>query len=154
MKRFLYLFFFLITSSVQAQNTWAGGLNACQFGRMDLDGDGKKDLLVFDRHGDRLLCFINHGGEGEIRYDYTSEYDASFPKLNGWAVFADYDGDGKEDIFTYSKGWVGIKVFRNRSVSGPPQFDLVVSPYLTSWQGEGEVNLFFHRCRLSSNCRS
>ena len=38
---------------------WSGGLNACQFGRMDLDNDGKKDLLVFDRHGNRLSCFIN-----------------------------------------------------------------------------------------------
>lgn len=142
MKRFVCLILFLVTLSLYAQNPWAGGLNACQFGRMDLDGDGKKDLLVFDRHGDRLLCFINHGTDREIRYDYTTEYDSSFPKLNGWAVFADYDGDGREDIFSYSKGWAGIKVFRNRSVSGQPQFELVVSPYLTSWQGEGEVNLF------------
>lgn len=120
---------------------WVGGLNACQFGRMDLDGDGWKDLLVFDRHGNRLLCYLNKGTEGEIRYEYTTEYDASFPKLNGWVVFADYNGDGKEDIFTYSKGWAGIKVYRNVSTSGQPEFALVVSPYLTSWQGGGEVNL-------------
>ena len=77
---------------------WTGGLNACQFGRMDLDGDGKKDLLVFDRHGNRLLCFFNKGGVGEIDYQYTTDYDEAFPKLNDWVVFVDYDGDGKEDI--------------------------------------------------------
>ena len=120
---------------------WLGGLNACQFGRMDLDGDGKKDLLVFDRHGARLLCYLNEGGAGEIRYEFTSAYDDAFPKLNGWAVFADYNGDGKEDIFTYSKGWAGIKVYRNVSAHGHVGFELVASPYLTSWQGDGEVNI-------------
>ena len=121
---------------------WLGGLNACQFGRMDLDGDSKKDLLVFDRHGNRLLCYLNKGAVGEICYEYTSEYDALFPKLNAWVIFADYDGDGREDIFTYSKGWAGIKVYRNVSSSEHPGFEPVVSPYLTSYQGGGEVNLF------------
>ncbi len=119
---------------------WAGGLNACQFGRIDLDGDGQKDLLAFDRHGNRLLCFLNRGGAGEIRYDYAPEYARFFPELADWAVFADYDGDGREDIFTYSKGWAGMKVYRNISTQYP-EFELVVSPYLTSWQGCGEANI-------------
>ena len=55
-------------------------------------------------------------------------------------VFADYDGDGREDIFTYSKGWAGIRVYRNVSV-GHPVFQLVADPYLCSWQGGGEVNI-------------
>ena len=53
---------------------WAGGLNACQFGRMDVDGDGKKDLLVFDRHGNRLSCFLNQGNEGEIHFVFDNSY--------------------------------------------------------------------------------
>lgn len=142
MKRLLLLIWLLVTCSLSAQNPWAGGLNACQFGRMDLDEDGKKDLLVFDRHGDRLLCFMNKGEEGEIRYEYTREFDAFFPRLNGWVIWTDYDGDGKEDVFTYSKGWAGMKVYRNVSAMGKPSFQLVASPYLTSWQGGGEVNLF------------
>lgn len=127
-----------------AENTlafpWAGGLNACQFGRMDMDGDGKKDLLVFDRHGNRLLTFLNRGATGEINYVYAPEYIKLFPKLTDWAIFADYDGDGREDIFTYSKGWAGMKVYRNISTEYV-DFELVVFPYLTSWQGGGEVNL-------------
>lgn len=119
---------------------WAGGLNACQFGRMDLDGDGRKDLLVFDRHGNRLLTFLNQGATGEIKYNYAPEYAKRFPKLTDWAIFADYDGDGREDIFTYSQGWAGMKVYRNISAE-QIDFELVVSPYLTSWQGGGEVNL-------------
>jgi hypothetical protein len=119
---------------------WAGGLNACQLGRMDVDGDGKKDLLVFDRHGNRLSCFLNQGDTGEIKYVFDNNYTKNFPRLTDWVVFADYDGDGREDIFAYSKGWAGMKVYRNVSVE-QVEFELVVSPYLTSWQVGGEVNL-------------
>lgn len=119
---------------------WAGGLNACQFGRMDLDNDGRDDLIVFDRHGNRLLCFLNRGGVGEINYELDNAYARFFPKLEDWAIFTDYNGDGREDIFTYSKGWAGMKVYRNVS-SEQIEFELVVFPYLTSWQGGGEVNI-------------
>ena len=119
---------------------WAGGLNACQFGRIDVDGDGKKDMIVFDRHGNRLSCFLNQGNTGEIHYVFDDSYVRYFPQLTDWVVFADYDGDGREDIFTYSKGWAGMKVFRNISEE-QVEFELVVDPYLTSWQGGGEVNL-------------
>ena len=143
MKQFLVLFLLsmLWILPLSAQQPWLGGLNACQFGRMDLDGDGQRDLLAFDRHGDRLLCFLNKGGEGEIDYRYTADYDHCFPKLNDWAVFADYDGDGLEDIFTYSKGWAGIKVYRNVTSAEGLDFELVVSPFLASLQGGGEVNI-------------
>ena len=154
MKHFLLtvLFFMALASPALCQATfrspfsvfrspWLGGLNACQFGRMDLDGDGQKVLLVFDRHGNRLLCFLNKGGVQEIDYQYTNAYDGVFPDFKDWVVFADYDGDGKEDIFTYSQGWAGMKVYRNVSTAEQLDFELVVEPYLTSYQGGGAVNL-------------
>ena len=143
MKKRIGVLLFVIGLSIVgiAQNPWVGGLNACQFGRMDLNHDGQSDLLVFDRHGNRLLCFLNEGGEGEIRFTYTRDYDEAFPRLTDWAIFVDYDGDGLEDIFTYSKGWAGIKVYRNTSTPEGVSFVPVVTPYLTSWQGGGEVNI-------------
>lgn len=143
MKRFaLFLLWMVLeTGWLTAQTPWVGGLNACQFGRMNLNGDGQKDLLVFDRHGNRLLCFLNRGGVGEIDYQYTTLFDSCFPRLNDWVIFADYDGDGWEDIFTYSKGWAGIMVYRNTAASGTLGFQRVVYPYLTSYQGGGEVNI-------------
>lgn len=143
MKRLLLLAILWLSAIVpsQGQAPWSGGLNACQFGRMDLDGDGRKDLLVFDRHADRLLCFLNRGGRGEIRYQFTRDYDKAFPVVHEWMIMADYDGDGREDLFTYSKGWAGITVYRNTSVEGKVTFERVVYPYLTSLQGGGEVNI-------------
>ena len=119
---------------------WAGGLNACQFGSIDLDFDGKNDLVVFDRHGNRLSCFVNRGEIGEICYVFDNQYANAFPKIDDWMILADYDGDGRNDIFTYSKGWAGIKVFKNVS-NDSLAFELVKSPYLTSLQGAGEVNI-------------
>ena len=143
MKHFLFSIFLFLSIVLPAQEyqPWTGGLNACQFGRMDLDGDGVRDLLVFDRHDSRLLCFLNKGDAGEIKYQYTSVYDDFFPELSGWSIFADYDGDGKEDLFTLSMGWPGIKVYRNLSTPDRISFVPVVSPFLTSYQGGGEVNI-------------
>jgi hypothetical protein len=156
MRRIDFLLFLLLTFSISTSlfaqfsiknqmgdelpNPWAGGLDACQFGRMDLDGDGMQDLLVFDRRGNRLLTYLNKGIEGEIDFVAAPEYTDFFPEFNEWVIFTDYNGDGFEDIFTYSQGWAGIKVYRHLGTY-PPQFELVVSPYLTSLQGEGYVNI-------------
>ncbi|MCQ2319931.1 MAG: T9SS type A sorting domain-containing protein [Bacteroidales bacterium] len=145
---FIFVFLPLVTFGQQVRVDgikalsfpWVGGLNACQFGSVDLDFDGKNDLVVFDRQGNRMSCFVNRGGIGEIRYEFDNQYAKAFPKIDDWMILADYDGDGRNDIFTYSKGWAGIKVFRNVSTDSLA-FELVKSPYLTSLQGAGEVNI-------------
>lgn len=119
---------------------WAGGLNSCQFGEIDLNGNGINDLFVFDRQGNRILTFLNTGIPGEINYSYAPEYAQKFPKLSDWAILADYDGDGRPDIFTYSPGWASMKVYRNVS-DEELAFESVVFPYLTSFQGGGHVNI-------------
>lgn len=121
---------------------WAGGLNSCQFGETDLNEDGIKDLVVFDRIGNRIMTFLKYDdAPGEISYAWDNSFAGHFPPLSDWMIMADYDGDFMEDIFTYSPGYAGIKVFRNASQQGVPKFDLVVNPYLTSFQGGGQVNI-------------
>jgi len=121
-------------------NPWAGGMNACQFGEIDLDGDGIRDLVVFDRDGNRTLTYHNAGIVGESSYTYNAALAGKLPHFDDWVIFADYNLDGLNDIFAYSKGFAGIKVYRN---TGNPDamFDLVVSPYLKSFQGNGYVNV-------------
>src|SRR5687768_10645097 len=46
------------------QAAWTGGLNAPQLSEIDLDNDGTRDLVVFDRVGPRLLTFRNNGSAG------------------------------------------------------------------------------------------
>lgn len=146
-KAVAILCFVLCATAVKAQlriegydTPWAGGLNACQFGQIDLDGDGRDDLVVFDRHGNRLMTYLNKGGHGEISYSYHPEYQIYFPKIDDWLILADYDGDGFNDIFTFSKGWAGIKAYHNTGAT-PPHFELVKSPYLSSLQNGNEVNI-------------
>ncbi|MCX6284462.1 MAG: T9SS type A sorting domain-containing protein [Bacteroidetes bacterium] len=116
--------------------TWAGGLNACQFCSIDLNLDGLNDLLIFDRHGNRKLTFINQGGVGQVNYRYAPEYEALLPEMQEWVITADYNCDGKMDIFTY--GYGGVRVFRNTSagsLSFHLQTDLLKSWYYTGYVG-------------------
>jgi hypothetical protein len=119
---------------------WAGGMNSCQFGKLDMNLDGLKDLVVFDRTGDRIMPFLSVQSGETFDYEYAPEFAEYFPQLYHWAVFADYDGDGREDIFTYSPGFAGMKVFRNISQIHL-DFRQEVYPYLTSFQGGGYVNI-------------
>lgn len=136
----------------ELNNPWAGGMNSMQFGEIDLNMDGKMDLVALNRDevfnvtasttkGNRLYCYVNEGLENEINYKYSPEYCNLFPELYNWAIFADFNMDGKTDIFTYSSGWGGIKVFKNIS-DGDLKFELIVSPFLTSFQGGGYTNIY------------
>lgn len=93
------------------KNAWAGGMNFMLAGEMDLDFDGKPDLLFFDKSGFRLVPFLNRGTSGVSSYIYAPDYCSAFPKMEEWMILADYDRDGKTDIFTYFSG--GIKIYRN-----------------------------------------
>jgi hypothetical protein len=119
---------------------WAGGMNTCQFGKVDLDMDGIKDLVVFDRTGDRILPFRVIPSGNSFDYQYAPQFAANFPGISHWVIFADYDLDGQEDIFTYSPGYAGLKVYRNTSTTAL-EFRLEVFPFLESFQGGGYVNI-------------
>ena len=126
---------------VQLDNPWAGGLYAVQMNEIDLDADGIKDLVVFDRYGNRTLTWKNLGIAGEVIYQFAPELARHLPRFSDWVIFADYNGDGLEDIFTYSTGFAGIKVYRNNGPQAAVPFELVVPQYLTSYQGNGYVNI-------------
>jgi hypothetical protein len=92
---------------------WAGGLNSCQFCAIDLNSDGIDDLLIFDRHGNRKLTFINQGTPNTISYTFEPSMALQLPDLHDWVITADYNCDGKMDIFTYGMG--GVRVYENIS---------------------------------------
>ena len=76
-------------------NAWAGGLNAPIFSQIDLNGDGKKDLFIFDKDGSRITTYINNGTPNNIDYHYAPEYRSKFPKgLHDWVLLYDFNCDG------------------------------------------------------------
>lgn len=95
---------------------FAGGFDVPQFSACDLDFDGKKDIVIFDREGGKVSCYLNKGMTGQIAYEYAPQYAAKFPKkLIDWILLVDYNGDGKEDIFTAIPG--GVKIYKNTSTA-------------------------------------
>lgn len=97
---------------------WAGGLNSPQFNAIDLDQDGFKDLVIFDRMDGALLTFRNGGATGVIDYTFDPAFIDAFPDdLTAWMLLADFDRDGYEDIFTNKPGTSNIRVFRNTTAT-------------------------------------
>ena len=95
------------------KNPFTGGLNSCQLSNIDLNDDGKIDIFVFERVGDRVLCFLKNNDVIGTDFHYSKNYSKNFPSLYNWALLVDYNCDGKEDIFTYNDSYV--KVFKNTS---------------------------------------
>ena len=95
---------------------FGGGFDVPQFSACDLDFDGKKDIVIFDREGGKISCYLNKGMTGQIAYEYAPQYAAKFPKkFIDWMLLVDYNGDGKEDIFTAIPG--GVKIYKNTSTA-------------------------------------
>ena len=134
MKSYLYLLFFqiLLTQVAFAQMTLnrdtslkfqengveftsalAGGINSGQFSNIDLDLDGIMDIVVFDKSGNKLSPFINNNGT----FIYAPKYRENFPAINDWVILADYNCDGKNDIFTYATGGAGASIYKNTSIT-------------------------------------
>ena len=119
-------------------NPWAGGLNAAQYSTMKLDGDAVEDLVVFDRYVNKLYTFLAEKHGGTYRYRHAPRYETQFPSLRNWLLLADYDRDGKKDIFTHTD--FGMRVMRNVSANGELRWQTVADPLLTE-NASGRFNL-------------
>jgi hypothetical protein len=122
-------------------NPWAGGLNSPQFSDIDLNGDGIKDLFVFERGSHGIVkTFINNGKKNTVDYEYAPAYQQKFPTLRYWALLVDYNCDGKEDIFTHASG--GIAVYRNDYNETDGLTFTLVSPLLYTTGLSSRVNIY------------
>ena len=87
---------------------WAGGLNAAQYNTMDLNNDGKDDLILFDRTANKVITYVNENNQ----YVYAGDYERFFPsEITNWILLRDFNCDGRKDIFTGDIG--GIRIFIN-----------------------------------------
>ncbi len=109
------------------QNPFTGGLKAGQFSKIDIDGDGKKDLFVFDRNGGIISTFINDGGPNEIKYRFDPKYISIFPQSRTFMLLHDFNNDGIEDVFKDPTvgGIAGIEVWRGKKDANGLHYELV-----------------------------
>jgi type IX secretion system substrate protein/VCBS repeat protein/FG-GAP repeat protein len=131
-----------------AADAWTGGFDSPSFSQVDLNGDGIKDLFVFEKQSTtairyRYTTYINNGTANQVDYVYAPQYKEKFPKnMHDWAVLVDYDCDGKEDIFTYNFTG-GITVYHNdydvaTGLKFHKEYDLISTIYF----GQPVPNLF------------
>ena len=125
-------------NGVELVNPWAGGANVPQFSPIDLNADNILDLMIFDKNGDQINCFINHGTEGTVDYHYAPEYNLKFPELEDWVLLRDYNCDNKMDILSSHKG--GIRVYKNTSIENELYFELLDT--IKTNRGSGPTNLY------------
>ncbi len=104
------------------ENPWAGGMLNPQFSNINLDGDMRPDLFVFEPADGKISLFMSLSN-GSFRY--MPQYESAFPKLTNWALLADYNNDGKEDIFTFSTRGAGLDVYKNVSSGNTLAFEKV-----------------------------
>lgn len=81
---------------------FTGGLNMPAFSQVDLNNDGKPDLVVLDRGGTSILTFINTGTKDFYKYQYAPQFEFIFKnmQLDVYIQFRDFNRDGKPDLFT------------------------------------------------------
>ena len=146
-KRFI-IFLCLLSLSLKAQqisfdqitnlpvsglkNPWAGGFNSVQFFQLDLDGDAREDLVVFDRSAQHLKTFLRNANGS---FTYSPGYQKRFPLIENWMNLLDYDGDGDKDLFTSTPG--GIQVYPNVGNNFPKSMGTLKSTGLN-----GLINIY------------
>jgi hypothetical protein len=124
------------------QLAWSGGLNSPQYSSIDLNGDGRNDLFVFERMTSQVHTYLSVAAPGGgRRWQYAPGYASLFPTdLRNWALLRDYDCDGRPDLWTQA-GPGDIRVFRNVvTADGRPSFQLT----------SGQL-LFFNTTQFSGN---
>jgi hypothetical protein len=84
---------------------WAGGLNSAQICDADINNDGRKDLVIYEKTENRLLTLIS---VSPGKYDIQRAYAAHFPSIQGWIVMKDITCDGVADLFTFNNGSIVV----------------------------------------------
>ena len=141
---------------------WEGGINSAQFQKMDLDGDGIEDLIVYHRMSGELTTYLAKNNE----FVWAPDYQKLFPtEIHHWLILADYNCDGKMDIFTSVPQ--GITVFKNISSGSLPEWEQAVDflhfdaginiqvnasdiPGIADVDGDGDLDILTYRFTTAS----
>lgn len=119
-------------------NAWAGGMNSPQFSMLDMDKDGNKDLVVFERGNNRFSVYLFQS-EGDLyQFDPSASASLNLRECFGWALFEDFDCDGQEDLFC-GKSNANIKVFRQTGDERAIDFELAYDPLFSVYSSPNRL---------------
>lgn len=107
-------------------NAWSGGMDTPKFSNTDINQDGLKDLVVYDRKDALFSVYLRKQGKGEPQYIYDPASNPIFADCNceGWAQLCDIDCDGDEDLLCGSEAST-VKFYQNlREETGKVVFKL------------------------------
>lgn len=111
---------------------FTGGINAAQIETIDLTNDGTEEWVTWDINSRQLLVFK----KDQEKFIHFPELTYAFPNdINGFLVLADFDGDGKKDLFTSTA--LGIKAYKNTSTGD--QISWEVAQNFLKLDGSGNI---------------
>lgn len=116
----------------QLKMPWAGGLNSAQINSIDLNGDGKEDLAIYDKTSGAIVTFIwkDNAFHFEPGYAYLFPSDVAH-----FMILRDFNGNGRKDLFTATQ--LGIRVYENIG-SQSPAWELK-APFIETTGSSGNV---------------
>jgi hypothetical protein len=131
----------VFTNSIERTIAWSGGFNNPQMAMADLNNDGKKDLVIYERYNQQVKTFINQGTNGNPDYRYNPFYSLFFPAVSEYLILADYNNDGIADLF--HRGLTGMEVYKGYYDNNHLTFSYYKALYYNNdQQSTGEVNAY------------
>ncbi len=119
---------------------WIGGVNNILFGKADVNHDGKKDLIGYDKTSEKYSIFLTLSNNS-IDYSYSDSYTTYFPPISGWMILKDYNCDGIEDLFTYN-GVGNLKVYTGFYVNDTLHYKLQQDGLYYKTSGGNFINVY------------
>ncbi len=116
---------------------WVGGINSVQINHTDLNNDGKKDLVLYDKYNYTFRTFLNIGSNGEIKYTYAPHFEKNFPNVLDYVILKDYNCDGVDDLF--ERGYAGVAVHKGQYINNELKFTFVKELYYPGQNGPVNV---------------
>lgn len=96
--------------SRKLSSPFAGGMNGSVVSQMDLNLDGRKDLIISHNNSYKVSTFLHHADDSFV---YAPKYEEYFPKeFNGVFQMKDLNEDGMEDYIVQSG--IYILIFKGK----------------------------------------
>lgn len=87
---------------------------------VDIDGDGKPDLVVTNRFSNSVSVFLNTSASGTVSFATKVNFATGNEPMS--VNIGDIDGDGKPDLAMANYGSATVSVLRNTSTLGTVNF--------------------------------